>query len=87
MKRRMALALALMMIACTTVAMAGGEVSYARLVQCALNLREVAWGNYMSMKGVPESIQGAARDWTDGYDATPFLLFRLVLYGRAHVQQ
>lgn len=88
MKRFLALLLAAMMVCASVPALAaGGEISYDRLVQFALNLREMAYGDFMTLKGVPADIQGMARDWTEGIDDTPELLVRLDVYGSSHVLQ
>ncbi len=79
MKRMMTLLLALMMIFSVTAALAEkpGEVSYERLVEAAMDLRETAFGDFLTLKGVPDDIQGMARDWTEGIDETPELVVRL----------
>lgn len=88
MKRILAMALAALLVLTAVPALAsGGEVGCDRLVQCAVSLRAMAYGDFMTLKGVPEDIQGMARDWTAGIDDTPDLVVRLDVYGSAVVLQ
>lgn len=79
MKRMMALLLALVLACGMTMALAEkpGEVSYDRIVEAAMSLRTLAYGDFLTLKGVPESVQGMARDWTEGIDETPDVMVRL----------
>lgn len=78
MKRLTALILALVMMLCAAPALAeGGEVSYEKIVEAMLDLKALADGDFMSIKGVPEEVQQRARDWTAGIDDTPDLVVRL----------
>lgn len=75
MKRMMALLMALAMLLCAMPALAeGGEIPYAKVVEAALSLREAAYGDFLTLKGVPEDLQETARDWTAGIDDTPDLV-------------
>lgn len=88
MKRLMAMMLAAMLILFAAPALAlGGEVPYWRIVDTMLNLREVAHGDFMSIKGVPANVQEDARAWTEAIDDTPDLVVRLDVYDTAHVAQ
>ena len=88
MKRMMAMLLAWAMIVCAVPALAsGGEVPYWRIVDTMLNLREVAHGDFMTIKGVPEKTQVDARAWTEGIDDTPDLVVRLDICDTAYVGQ
>lgn len=88
MKRIIAMLLAALLACAAIPALAsGGEVSYDRLVQCAVALRAMAYGDFMTLKGVPDTIQGMAMDWTAGIDDTPDLVVRLDVYGSAVVLQ
>ena len=76
MKRMLTLLLVLLLTVGVQGALAEkpGEVSYERIVEAAMSLRESAHGDFMDIKGIPEDIQGRARDWTEGIDETPELL-------------
>lgn len=88
MKRFVAMLLAMLLLSCALPAMAeGGEVSYARIVETMIDLRELAQGDFMTLKGVPESIQADAITWTEGIGETPRLVVRLDVYKTAHVRQ
>lgn len=87
MKRLMALLLTLL-LCCAVPAMAeGGEISYGRIVESMLTLREMARSDFMTLKGVPESIQDDAREWTAAIDDTPDLVVRLDVNNSPHVAQ
>ncbi len=78
MKRAISLLLALSLICCALPALAaGGEISYDRVVETALIVREMSFGDYMTFKGVPERMQNRARNWALGIDDTPDLVVRL----------
>lgn len=88
MKRMTSLLLMLALLICAMPARAaGGELTYAQAVDAALYLRELAHGDFMAIKGVPEDIQGRARDWTQAIDETPELVVWLDVYECAHVLQ
>lgn len=88
MKRMMALLLILTMLTFAMPAFAaGGEVPYERIVAFCMNLRELAHGDFMTLKGVPDDIQGTARAWTDAIDETPDLVVRLDVMQSSHVLQ
>lgn len=88
MKRFMAMMLAMLLLCAAAPALAkGGEMSYDRVVDTMLNLREVIEGDFMTLKGVPESIQADARAWTEGVNEAPRLVVRLDIYECAYVRQ
>ena len=88
MKRVMALLTALLLVCSALPALAaGGEVPTQRLVETAMSLRALAYGDFMTIKGVPENIQGMARDWTAGIDETPEMIVRLDISECAAVLQ
>lgn len=88
MKRFTALLLTLTLLCAALPALAaGGEMSYSRIVETMLDLRSVIEGDFLTLKGVPESIQADALAWTEGVNDSPRLVVRLDVYATAHVRQ
>ena len=88
MKRIVTLMLAALLLLCAAPAnAAGGEISYEQIVSCCMDLRALTHGDFMDIKGVPEDVQGRARDWTAGVDETPDLVVWLDVYNCAYVLQ
>lgn len=83
-----ALAAALLMLCSAACAETlGGQIAYGRLVECARELYELAYGDFMTLKNVPWDVQSVAQDWTAAYSGEPALVVRLDVYGSAHVLQ
>lgn len=79
---RKLIAIILLMTMCLTILPASAEgitVSYGRIAQMGLYMRELAAGDYMSLNGVEESVQRKAREWTAGINDAPRLVIRLDL--------
>lgn len=88
MKRVVSLLLVLALLLCAVPALAaGGEISYDRVVEACMGLRALAHGDFMDIRGVPEDVQGRARDWTAAIDETPDLVVWLDVYNCAFVLQ
>ncbi|MBQ2952700.1 MAG: hypothetical protein IJE07_04015 [Clostridia bacterium] len=88
MKRIVSLMLAVLMLLSAAPAMAaGGEISYAQVVDACMKLRALAHGDFMDIKGIPDDVQGRARDWTAGIDETPELVVWLDVYNCSYVLQ
>lgn len=87
MKRLLALLVTLSLLCAAPAFAAGGEIPYERIVGSMLYLRELAHGDFMTIKGVPEDVQADAREWTAAIDDTPDLIVRLDVNDCAHVAQ
>lgn len=78
MKRLTAILLALVLCMGLLTAYAdGAELSYDRVVQMAMHMRNMAAGDYLTIKGAPESAMQLAREWSAGIDDTPELIVRM----------
>lgn len=88
MKKLIALVLAVLMAiggisACAEAAQVrrGADLSYARIVEMSQYMRELAIGDYLDIKQVPESMKTAARTWATGISDTPRLVLQLDVNG------
>lgn len=59
----------------------GADLSYARIVEMSQYMRELATGDYLDIKQVPESMKTAARTWATGISETPRLVLQLDVNG------
>lgn len=55
----------------------GADLTWERIVDFALHMREMATGDYLDIKGVPENLQKVAEGWASGVNETPRLIVRL----------
>ena len=88
MKKLIALVLAVLMAmggisACTEGVQErrGADLSYARIVEMAQYMRELANGDYLDIKQVPESMKTTARTWAAGISDTPRMVLQLDVNG------
>lgn len=84
MKRMMVLLLALMLLTGSTFACAeetqqrsGANLSYARVVEMAEYMHQLATGDYLDIKHVPDAMQSVAEGWAAGITGTPRLVVQL----------
>jgi len=59
----------------------GADLSYARIVEMAQYMRELATGDYLDIKHVPETMQTVAQTWAAGINDTPRLVVQLDING------
>ena len=59
----------------------GADLSYARFVEMAQYMRELATGDYLDIKQVPESMKTTARTWAAGISDTPRMVLQLDVNG------
>lgn len=55
----------------------GADLSYDRIVEMAHYMRELAMGDYLDIKQVPEDMQNVAQGWAEGISGTPRLAVQL----------
>ena len=80
MKRWMTLLLVLAMLlapAAGAEGRTGANLSYGRIVEMAQYVRELAMGDYLDIKQVPEAMQTIAEGWAAGITDTPRLVVQL----------
>lgn len=65
----------------------GADITYARAVDMAVYLRELATGDYLTIKQVPEALQTFARDWTRGIGESPRMVVQLDVEGFSQVAE
>ncbi len=88
-KWTMLLALILAMCCLTAAAepRTGVHLSYGRVVEMAQYMRELAEGDYLDIKQVPEDMQETAQKWAAGVNESPRLVVELDLNGLAAISQ
>lgn len=84
MKRLITVLLALLLTLGSTSVMAeeasvrtGTELSYDRIVEMTHYMRQLAMGDYLTIKQAPEAMHDTVRDWAAGIDGTPRLAVQL----------
>lgn len=88
MKRILALIVMLtMLLAACSAQAAGSDLSYERLAEFGMYMRQLVAGDYMTLMGVPEDQQRIARAWAEGINETPRLAVRLNVYDSALQQE
>lgn len=91
MKRVMALIAAILLLCTCALAEApvrtGADLSYGRMIEMALYMRELVYGDYLNIKQVPENLQTLARTWAKGISDTPRLVVQLDINSLAAMVQ
>ncbi len=81
MKRILPFLAALMILCCVTAAAenprTGMDLSYERIVWMAQYMRDLVYGDYLSLKQVPDSMQSVAREWAAGVNESPRMVLEL----------
>lgn len=78
MKRMLTLLLALVLVLGMVPATAeGAELSFEQAADMAQYLREMAAGDYLALKGVPQDLQRRAQQWAGGLEGETRLVVRL----------
>lgn len=83
MKRMMAFLLALMLLLGTSAfaedaaKRGGADLPYSRVVEMAEYMRELATGDYLDIKQIPEAMQTVAEGWASGITGQPRLVVQL----------
>lgn len=90
MKRVMGLIVALLlavgsMSAAAEEARTGVDLSYDRIVEMAQYMRELATGDYLDIKQVPENLQTVAEGWAAGIGDTPRLVVQLDIENLSYI--
>lgn len=73
----LALALGCMPVSAEESARGGVDLTYARIVEMAQYMRELATGDYLDIKQVPEAQQTTAQTWAEGINETPRMVVQL----------
>lgn len=55
----------------------GADLSYNRIVEMAQYMQELAMGDYLTIKQVPEAMQSIVRSWAEGITGVPRLAVQL----------
>ena len=64
----------------------GADLSYDRIVEMALTMRQLVMGDYLQIKQVPQAQQDVARTWAKGVNETPRLVVQVNIDQWAPVQ-
>jgi len=56
---------------------AGKELSYGRVIGMTEYMRQIASGDYLTIRGAPEDVQRKAREWAAKIDGHPRLVVRM----------
>ncbi len=89
MKRIVALIAAMMLLCVGALAEApargGADLPYDRIVAMAQYMRELVYGDYLTIKQVPETMQTVARTWAAGISDIPRLVIQVDINNLAAV--
>lgn len=77
MKKWMAFLAAMLMLACATASADGADLSYERAVAMAQYMRELATGDYLDIKQVPDNQQTVAYAWAQAVTDAPRMVVQL----------
>lgn len=90
--RMKAIFLALLMLLCGSAACAegsgnlsGADLSYGRIVEMASYMQELATGDYLDIKQLPEAQQTIAQSWAAGISGAPRLVVQLDINDMAYI--
>ena len=91
MKCTLSLMLALMMLVLPVLAeespRIGADLSYERIVSFCEYLREMATGDYLDVKGIPQEQQAVAEKWAEGISGNPRMIVQLDVENMPYVAQ
>lgn len=91
MKRMLSLLLVLMLLSGTAACAedapvrTGANLSHERAVEMAQYMRELATGDYLDIKHVPEAMQTVAEGWAAGITGAPRLVVQLDINGLSYM--